>query len=100
MVEALNLPRDTSRNPLVQVMLQLIELPDASPSGVEGLEVETLSANSATAKVDLNIHLHRSADGGLRGTLNYATDLFSTDRIQRLSTHLTCLLYTSDAADE
>ena len=100
MVEALQLERDTSRNPIVQVMLELIELPDASPSGLEGLEGDTVPARRATAKVDLDVYIHRSYDGGLSGTLNYATDLFSPDRIERLSTHLTTLLASLVQAPE
>jgi amino acid adenylation domain-containing protein len=92
MVEALNLERDTSRNPLVQVMLQLIELPPASLSDLDGLEVEQVSASSASSKLDLSFYLRRSADQGLNGSITYATVLFCGDRIQRLCEHLLTLL--------
>ncbi|QPN62714.1 amino acid adenylation domain-containing protein [Synechococcus sp. CBW1004] len=92
MVEALNLERDTSRNPLVQVMLQLIELPPASLSNLDGLEVEQVSTSGTSSKLDLSFYLRRSADQGLNGSITYATDLFSAERIQRLSEHLLTLL--------
>jgi len=92
MVEALNLERDTSRNPLVQVMVQLIEFPPASLDNLDGLEVEQVSATSETSKLDLSFYLRRSTDQGLNGSITYATDLFCADRIERLSEHLLTLL--------
>ena len=92
MVEALNLERDTSRNPLVQVMLQLIELPEASLHNLDGLTVETIPSKSESSKLDLSLYLRRSADCGLQGSIAYATDLFSSDRMERFCSHLLTLL--------
>jgi amino acid adenylation domain-containing protein len=92
MVEALNLPRDTSRNPLVQVMLQLIELPEAGLEQLDGLAVQSLPSRSDSVKLDLSFYLRRSADQGLSAAITYATDLFNGDRIERLTGHLLTLL--------
>ncbi|MCP9888743.1 amino acid adenylation domain-containing protein [Cyanobium sp. ATX 6A2] len=92
MVEALQMERDTSRNPLVQVILQLMELPDASLQGMEGLQVEQLAAKGTASKVDLSFQLCRTADQGLQGTVSYTSDLFEAERIERLTTHLQTLL--------
>lgn len=92
MVEALNVERDTSRNPLVQVMLQLIELPEAGLEQLDGLAVQSLPSRSDSAKLDLSFDLRRSADQGLSASITYATDLFDGDRIERLSSHLITLL--------
>ena len=92
MVEALNMPRDTSRNPLVQVMLQLIELPEASLAQLDGLAVQILPIRNKAANFDLSFYLRRNAEQGLSATITYATDVFNDDRIQRLSTHLITLL--------
>jgi amino acid adenylation domain-containing protein len=91
-VEALNLERDTSRNPLVQVMLQLIELQPPSLSNLDGLAVEPIQSNATASRFELEFFLRRDPDGGLNTTLVYATDLFCADRIQRLAFHLLCLL--------
>ncbi len=91
MLEALNLPRDTSRNPLVQVMLQLIELPEAPLINLQGLAVESLEARNGASRFDLEFFLRRSADG-LKGEIAYATELSSSDRIGRLCSHLLTLL--------
>ena len=99
MVEALNLPRDTSRNPLVQVMLQLMELPKAYLHNLQGLAVESLEARNGAARFDLEFFLRRSADG-LKGEIAYATELFSTDRIERLCSHLLKLLSSAVEAPD
>ncbi len=91
-VEGLNLPRDTSRNPLVQVMLQLMQLPDASLEKLDDLEVQVIPTKSESAKLDLSFYLRRSADHGLKGSITYATDLFSFDRMERFCSHLLTLL--------
>jgi len=92
MVEALKVERDTSRNPLVQVMLQLMELPEAGLEQLDGLAVQSLPARSESAKLDLSLYLSRSADQGLSASITYATDLFDGDRIERLTGHLRTLL--------
>lgn len=99
-VEALNLERDTSRNPLVQVMLQLIELPEPSLSNLDGLAVEPIQSNTTSSRLDLEFFLRRDPDGGLNTTLVYATDLFCADRIQRLASHLLSLLASAAQAPD
>jgi aspartate racemase len=92
MVEALQVERDTSRNPLVQVMLQLMELPEAGLEQLDGLAVQSLPTRRESAHLDLSFYLCRSADQGLSGSITYATDLFDGERIERLTGHLLTLL--------
>ncbi|MFN7901138.1 MAG: condensation domain-containing protein, partial [Synechococcaceae cyanobacterium] len=92
MVEALHVERDTSRNPLVQVMLQLLDLPELSQRDLDGLQLEELPWQWDSAKFDLSLFFRRSTDQGLEGWITYATDLFTADRIERLSAQLLCLL--------
>ena len=92
MVEALNVERDTSRNPLVQVMLQVMELPVAGLEQLDGVAVQSLPTRSESAKFDLSFYLRRSGDEGLSGSITYAMDLFDGERIERLSSHLITLL--------
>ena len=100
MVEALNLPRDTSRNPLVQVTLQLIELPEATLQMLDGLEAEPLPCGPETCRFDLEFVLRRAPRGGLNGQILLAKDLFNADRIERLSTHLVTLLASAVQAPD
>lgn len=92
MVEALQMERDTSRNPLVQVMLQLQELPKATLQGMEGVEVETLRGHTSASRFDLEFFLRRTPDAGLQGALVYARDYFDAGRMERLGSHLLTLL--------
>jgi amino acid adenylation domain-containing protein len=90
LVEALSPPRDTSRNPVFQVMfaLQNMELPALE---LPGLSVEPFEFERTTAQVDLTLYVMETAEG-LRGTLEYSTDLFERQSIERLAAHWQCLL--------
>lgn len=100
MVEALNLSRDTRRNPLVQVTLQLIELPGATLQMLDGLEAEPLPSGPETCRFDLEFVLRRARRGGLNGQILFATDLFDADRIRRHSTHLVTMLASAVQAPD
>jgi amino acid adenylation domain-containing protein len=91
MVEALNVERDTSRNPLVQVMLQLMELPELSLQGLDGLGVELLDGRTNSSRFDLEFFFRRQ-EQGLQVTIGYSTDLFNSDRIDRVEGHFTTLI--------
>jgi non-ribosomal peptide synthetase component F len=101
MVAALTVERDTSRNPLVQVMLQLFEQPQEPPPSLVGVALETLDAPNDACRFDLEFFLRHGPDGGLEGQLVYALDLFAADRMERLSSHfltlLSLVLQTPDA---
>jgi len=88
MVEALNLERDTSRNPLVQVMLQLIELSEASLHSLEGLAAERVPINSDSSKIDLGFMFRRLHTRALEGKISYSLDIFKENKINRLADHL------------
>ncbi len=91
LVEALQPDRDRSRNPLVQVMVQLLDLPDQTLQ-LEGLKAESLASPVQRARLDLEFFFRHDAEQGLQAHLVYSTDLFSTDRITRLAGHLKWLL--------
>jgi len=101
-VEALEVPRSWSHAPLFQVMFVLQNAGDAlalegrsSPSGAiiaeQALEWQPLPVKSNTAKFDLTLSM-RLDERGLRGTLEYRTDLFTADTIHRMAGHLRQLL--------
>jgi amino acid adenylation domain-containing protein len=56
-----------------------------------GLHAEEQAEESATAKIDLLLALSE-VDGKLVGTLEYSTDLFDRDRIERMLGHFRTLL--------
>ena len=94
-IDALNLERDTSYTPLFQVMfiyqqnpLTKIELPD--------FEIEALQVDTGTSKFDLSLAMVEDAER-FRGMLEFNTDLFKPQTIQKFIEHFTNLL--DDVAD-
>ena len=76
--------RDLSRNPLVDVMLNLVP-PLEKPLELTGLEVEDLEPEHALAKFTMTIYVRPTADR-LELELVYQSDLFDRGR-------MVCLLY-------
>ncbi len=90
LVEELRPPRLLNRHPLFQVIFTLDS--DRGLTGVwEKLRIERLRGQGETAKFDLSLHLFEN-DDGIRGQINYATDLFDAPTIQRMAGHFQTLL--------
>ena len=82
--------RDLSRNPLVQVSFQLDSQRLAAPD-LPGLQVHALDVPHTRAKFDLSMAL-TEAEHGLRGEIEYATDLFDAPAMQALAGQFATLL--------
>jgi amino acid adenylation domain-containing protein len=96
LVEELHPKRDTSRNPLVQVMFDLQNAASGALSGSDeeasfedGLEQEYIERGSA--KFDLSMALQES-EKGLSVFVEYSTDLFDDSTIRRMLGHFRRLL--------
>ncbi|MGW0283769.1 amino acid adenylation domain-containing protein [Streptomyces sp. NPDC003236] len=94
LVEELAPDRDPSRNPLFQTMFVLQNTPYEDAWSLPGLDVEPFTVTLPDAKFDLTLMMSEDADGGLRGALEYRTDLFERDTVARLAGHLGTLLET------
>ncbi|MFF2013913.1 amino acid adenylation domain-containing protein [Streptomyces sp. NPDC058195] len=92
LVEELAPDRDPSRNPLFQTMFVFQNTPDKHGWSLPGLDVEPFTVTLPDAKFDLTLMMSEDAGGGLRGTLEYRTDLFERDTVTRLAGHLGTLL--------
>ncbi|HEX5725220.1 MAG TPA: amino acid adenylation domain-containing protein, partial [Longimicrobiaceae bacterium] len=86
LVAELQPERSLSHSPLFQVMFSL---QDAGGGGgaLPGLNVSGVGAELASAKFDLSLSLAATAQG-LRGGLNYSTDLFERGTVDRMLGHL------------
>ncbi|WP_432062763.1 amino acid adenylation domain-containing protein [Streptomyces sp. S1] len=86
LVTELTPERDLSRSPLVQVLfaLQNVRLGTFEAPGVTGELVEVSEANS---QFDLNLRMLDDGDEIL-GWLDYDTDLFDAETVERLAEHL------------
>jgi amino acid adenylation domain-containing protein/non-ribosomal peptide synthase protein (TIGR01720 family) len=89
-VERLKPERSLSHAPLFQVMFVLQNAP-APDTVVEDLRLEMLDPETVAAKFDLTLSLEEVGDG-LRGIVEYNTDLFDAATIQRFIGHYQRLL--------
>ena len=88
LVDELSPERDTSRNPIFQVVFALQNTPH-EPLRLPGLEVRSYTAETQQTRFDLELHLAPTADvsesGGLVGGFVYQRDLFEPATMGRLA---------------
>jgi amino acid adenylation domain-containing protein/thioester reductase-like protein len=90
LVEELRPDRRLDHSPLFQVAFVLQNAP--SPlAAVPGLAVTLVAPPSATSNFDVTLSMTET-DEGLRGHIEYSTDLFDPPTIARMSEHLQVLL--------
>ncbi|HEX9939684.1 MAG TPA: amino acid adenylation domain-containing protein, partial [Longimicrobium sp.] len=90
LVAELQPERSLSHSPLFQVMFTLQNI-GGGGGALPGLKVEGLGAAMESAKFDLSLTLAATSQG-LRGSLNYSTDLFDRATIERMRGHLARVL--------
>ncbi|OHY35864.1 non-ribosomal peptide synthetase [Cylindrospermopsis raciborskii CS-508] len=89
LVEKLNLPRDTSRNPLFQIAFTLLNAPKPQ-FGTGDLEVCILATQEA-ARFDLELFITETEDT-LNGAVSYNIDLLKRETVERVARHFCQLL--------
>ena len=90
LLEALQPERQGDRNPLFQVMFILQNTPAPSLE-FAGLKLRPIHLDGGTAKFDLTLDLAEGPEG-LKGWLEYSSDLFEAETIERLVTNFQTLL--------
>jgi amino acid adenylation domain-containing protein/non-ribosomal peptide synthase protein (TIGR01720 family) len=90
LVDHLQPERDLSRTPLFQVMFAFQNVPTQDLE-VADLSFSTLEAERGTANFDLTLSMNET-EGGLRGSIEYNTDLFDGSTIERMTEHFRQLL--------
>ncbi|MEV0215411.1 amino acid adenylation domain-containing protein [Micromonospora sp. NPDC050695] len=91
LVDLVDAPRDLSRNPLFQVMFNLLNLPEQRDLGTAGLRMVPFAVEPGIAQQDLALYAYEVAEG-LRFRLEYNTDLFDAATAERMMGHLETLL--------
>ncbi|MDP6151119.1 MAG: condensation domain-containing protein, partial [Gammaproteobacteria bacterium] len=89
-VDALHPTRDMSHSPVYQVQFMLQNAP-ANGSPVEGLEFQHVEFDYGTSKFDLTLATAETEDG-LAAEIEYCTDLFDEQSIERMLEHFEILL--------
>ncbi|WP_062347635.1 non-ribosomal peptide synthetase [Herbidospora yilanensis] len=82
LVETLAGPRDPARSPLFQVMFALQNTPAHDPA-FDGLTTRRLQPRTTASKFDLSLSLEETGEG-LRGLVEYSSDLFDPATVRRL----------------
>ncbi|MBV9107973.1 MAG: AMP-binding protein, partial [Gemmatimonadetes bacterium] len=90
LVAELQPERSLSHSPLFQVMFTLQNAGGAG-GALPGLSVSGVGAEPASARFDLSLELAPTPQG-LRGALNYSTDLFERGTVLRMAGHLARVL--------
>ncbi len=90
LVEELHPQRDLSRNPLFQVMFVLNNFPFPTIE-LPGVTIQPIPIEAQTAKFDLDLAMGE-VGGVLNGVLEYNTDVFADETIERMLAHFKTLL--------
>ncbi|HEX4494597.1 MAG TPA: amino acid adenylation domain-containing protein [Thermoanaerobaculia bacterium] len=90
LVEKLQPQRDLSRNPLFQLMFNLLGAPPARDEA-QGLTLTRLESSGGTSLFDLQVYLTDTGKG-VAASWEYSTDLFDASTMARLARHFTTLL--------
>jgi amino acid adenylation domain-containing protein len=91
LVDALKPARSAAYSPLFQVLF-VMDPPALRPLDLPDLEVQPCLRSAANAKYDLNVHFKVNTGADIEGYLEYATDLFEPQTIERLKDCLTFVL--------
>jgi tyrocidine synthetase-3 len=95
LVEELGLGRDLSRSPLFDVVLilQNVQLNDDSEMEMNGVDVEIEPGTLEISKSDLRFQFTADkSTATIYGNIEYNTDLYNRERIERMTRHICRLL--------
>jgi acyl carrier protein len=90
LVEHLRLERKSNQTPLVQILFVMQNTPVTAES-LPGMTIKPVSSETVTAKFDLAVFMRETPEG-IRGTVNYSTDLFDVHTIAALMNRFIALL--------
>jgi amino acid adenylation domain-containing protein len=90
LVEELRPDRNLSQNPLFQVLFSLQNAPRQAFE-LSGLKLQLMDVGETTSKFDISAFLSETPNG-IRGRMEFNTDLFDSATIQRLIGHYETLL--------
>ncbi|MEU4406357.1 amino acid adenylation domain-containing protein [Streptosporangium sp. NPDC023963] len=91
LVDALDVPRDPSRQPLADALFSMHDF--AVAAGAAGdLAAEDFAMAPGSARYDIELYLVPAADGGMTATFTYRTALFDAATVERMAGHLENLL--------
>ncbi|MCP3144587.1 amino acid adenylation domain-containing protein [Pyxidicoccus sp. QH1ED-7-1] len=89
LMELLQVPRDLSRTPVFQVILNVLNTPEADTSPAP-LKIGQVDVSAGTAKFDLGLEVWERREGMIV-RFEYSTSLFDRATVERMAEHLVVL---------
>jgi len=86
LVDKLNIERDTSRSPLIDVMFNIVDTVSEGEIGLEHANLKQVKNESKSAKMDLALSAFEAKDT-YEFSFEYSSKLFNKATIERLSAH-------------
>ena len=96
LVDYLNMPRELNRNPIFQVMFTLQNSEEEFFLSLGDEIIKPLELTYPVAKFDLSFHASEEKER-IKVSINYATDLFEIDTIERMAGHFKELVHAVTA---
>ena len=90
-IDAVQPTRDRSRSPIFQVAFQLLE-GLGRDLRLPGIVMQRVRGSKDTTKFDLTLMLHAAPEGALRAVIEYNSDLFDVETVDRMLAHYEVLL--------
>ncbi|SFW87209.1 non-ribosomal peptide synthetase, partial [Chitinophaga sancti] len=93
LVDELGLKRDLSRSPVFEIMVVWHSGGQDSTGDIafNGIEAERIQLGDVVSKFDLTFYFEKQGNE-LNLNIEYNTDIYSRARIERMATHMQCLL--------
>ncbi|MEU8200568.1 amino acid adenylation domain-containing protein [Streptosporangium sp. NPDC049046] len=92
MIEELGPERIPGRNPLVAHLFTLLPESMIARWSLPGVDVEMLTPQPETTRFDLTFQINDLPDGGLGVWIEYSSELFDHERVERLVEHFTTVM--------
>ncbi|WP_159882308.1 non-ribosomal peptide synthetase [Paenibacillus puerhi] len=86
LLDQLQIARDPSRNPLFDVMLNMVYADDEARVDISGFRLNPIPLENRLSKFDLTLHVTES-EHKLSCSMEYSTKLFRSDTIARMGRH-------------
>ncbi len=91
LVQELKPKQDPSRNPIAQVAFLYLDFPETTSMEFLGLTARHIDIDNGASRFDITLSMTETSEG-FTVSIEYITDLFSRERMERMAQHLEILL--------
>jgi amino acid adenylation domain-containing protein len=91
LVQELKPKQDPSRNPIAQAAFLYLDFPETTSMEFLGLTARHIDIDNGASRFDITLSMTETSEG-FTVSIEYITDLFSRERMERMSKHLEILL--------